>query len=83
MFEKLKAKIEDRKVEKMLKQTKITSEGERLLTYCKDIMNDKADYKIQTFDEFIDGLVEKTGQAKEVIVASLITMLECTKENGK
>ena len=83
MFEKLKAKIEDRKVEKMLKQTKITSEGERLLTYCKDIMNDKADYKIQTFDEFIDGLVEKTGQAKEVIVASLITMLEYTKENGK
>ena len=83
MFKKLKAKIEDCKVEKMLKQTKITSEGERLLTYCKDIMNDKADYKIQTFDEFIDGLVEKTGQAKEVIVASLITMLECTKENGK
>ena len=83
MFKKLKAKIEDCKVEKMLKQTKITSEGERLLTYCKDIMNDKADYKIQTFDEFIDGLVEKTGQAKEVIVASLITMLEYTKENGK
>ena len=83
MFKKLKAKIEDCKVEKMLKQTKITSEGERLLTYCKDIMDDKAGYKIQAFDEFIDGLVGETGQAKEVIVAALITMLEYTKENGK
>ena len=83
MFKKLKAKIEDRKVEKMLKQTKITSEGERLLTYCKDIMDDKAGYKIQAFDEFIDGLVGETGQAKEVIVAALITMLEYTKENSK
>ena len=83
MFKKLKAKIEDCKVEKMLKQTKITSEGERLLTYCKDIMDDKAGYKIQAFDEFIDGLVGKTGQAKEVIVAALITMLEYTKENSK
>lgn len=82
MFKKLKVKIEDRKVEKMLKQTKITSEGERLLTYCKDIMDDKADYKIQAFDEFIDDLVGETGQAKEVIVAALITMLEYTKENG-
>lgn len=83
MFKKLKAKIADREIKKMLKGAKITSEGERFLSYLKDIQNNKADYYIKDFDDLIDGLIEETGEPKEVIVAAMIAIYETIKENGK
>ena len=83
MFNKLKTKIADRKLKKILKRCKITSEGERFLSYLKDIQNDKADYYIKNFDDFIDGLIEETGEPKEVVVAAMIAIFETIKENSK
>lgn len=83
MFKKLKAKIADREIKKMLKGAKIISEGERFLSYLKDIQNDKADYYIKDFDDFIDGLVEETGETKEAVVTTMIAIFETIKENGK
>ena len=83
MFKKLKAKIADRRIKKMLKGAKITSEGERLLSYLKDIQNDKADYYIKDFDDYIDALIEETGESKEAVVAAMIAIYETIKENGK
>ena len=80
MFKKLKAKIADRQIKKMLKGAKITSEGERLLSYLKDIQNDKADYYIKDFDDYIDALIEETGESKEAVVAAMITIFETIKE---
>ena len=83
MFKKLKAKIADRKIKKMLKGAKITSEGERLLSYLKDIQNDKADYYIKDFDDYIDALIEETGESKKAVVAATITIYETIKEISK
>lgn len=83
MFKKLKAKIAARKIEKMLKGAKITSEGERFLSYLKDIQNDRADYYIKNFDDFIDGLIKQTGEPKEVVVAAMIAIFETIKESSK
>lgn len=83
MFKKLKAKIADRQIKKILKGAKITSEGERFLSYLKDIQNDKADYYIKDFDDFIDGLIEEAGESKEAVVAAMIAIYETIKENSK
>ena len=83
MSKKLKAKIADREIKKMLKGAKITSEGERFLSYLKDIQNDKADYYIKDFDNLIDGLIKETGESKETVVAAMIAICETIKENGK
>ena len=83
MFKKLKAKIANREINKTLKGAKVTAEGERMLAYLKNIQNGKANYHIQDFDDFIDGLVEDTGEPKEVVVAAMIAICETIKENNK
>ena len=83
MFNKLKTKIADRKLKKILKGCKITSEGERFLSYLKDIQNGKADYYIKDFDDFINGLIKETGVPKESVVGAMIAICETIKENSK